>query len=82
MVVLRHGFGIGSAHFKRIRMVMASQSGPDGNGFYTRTYEKQVPVRIYPGSFHFGVDAVAHATLFDDTAPYSVCWWGIPFRVN
>jgi hypothetical protein len=82
MVVLRHGFGIGSAHFKRIRMVMTSQSGPDGNGFYTRTYEKQVPVRIYPGSFHFGVDAVAHATLFDDTAPYSVCWWGIPFRVN
>ena len=82
IVVLRHGFGIGSGHFKRIKMVMTSQSGPDGNGFYTRIYEKQVPVRIYPGSFHFGVDAVTHATLFDDVAPYSVSWWGIPFRVN
>ena len=60
---------------------MTSQSGPDGSGFYTRTYEKQVPVRLYPGYFHFGIDAVTHATLFDDVAPYSVAWWGVPYRV-
>jgi hypothetical protein len=81
IVVLRHGFGHGSGHFKRLRMTMTSQSGPDGSGFYTRTYEKQVPIRIYPGMFHFGVDAVTRATLFDDVAPYSVSWWGIPYRV-
>ncbi len=81
MVVLRHGFGLGSGHFKRTKMAMTSQSGPDGNGFYTRTYEKQVPVRIYPGAFHFGVDAITRATLFDDSAPYSVSWWGVPYRV-
>ncbi len=81
IVVLRHGFGIGSGHFKRNKMMMTSQSGPDGNGFYTRTYEKQVSLRIYPGMFHFGVDAVTHASLFDDVAPYSVSWWGVPYRV-
>jgi hypothetical protein len=81
LVALRHGFSLGAGHFKRVKMAMTSQSGPDGNGLYMRTYEKQVPVRIYPGSFHFGVDAVTRATLYDDAAPYSVAWWGIPYRV-
>jgi hypothetical protein len=81
LVALRHGFSFATGHFKRVKMSMTSQSGPDGNGFYTRTYEKLVPVRFYPGFFHFGIDAVTRATLFDDTAPYSVAWWGIPYRV-
>ena len=81
MVALRNGFGFGAGHFKRARMTMTSESGPDADGFYTRTYEKQMPVRIYPGHFHFGIDAVTRATLFDDAAPYSVSWWGVPYRV-
>jgi len=80
LVALRHGFGRGAGHFKRTRMTKISESGPV-SGFYTRVYEAQVTMRLHPGAFHVGVDAITSETLFDDVAPYSASWWGIPYRV-
>ena len=38
-------------------------------------------VHFHRGFFHMGIDAITRATLMDDVAPYSVSWWGIPYRV-
>ncbi len=82
MVVLRHGFGLQSLHFRRGRMSLVSQTGPDANGFYTRVYELHLQPRFGLGFFHVGIDAVTRATLYDSSAPYSVSWWGVPYAVR
>ena len=79
LVVLRHGFG--SPRFGRARMTLISQTGPDVDGFYTRIYQKHIQPRLGLGSLNVGVDAMTRATLYDDVAPYSVSWWGIPYRM-
>ncbi len=79
VVVLRHGFG--SARFGRARMTLISQTGPDADGFYTKIYQKHIQPRMGMGSLNVGVDALTKATLYDDVAPYSVSWWGIPYRM-
>ncbi len=79
VVVLRHGFG--SLRFGRNRMTLISQTGPDGDGFYTKIYQKHIQPRLGLGSLNVGVDALTRGTLYDDTAPYSVSWWGIPYRM-
>jgi hypothetical protein len=33
------------------------------------------------GLWHFGVDAISHATLYDDTAPYDSQRWVFPYVV-
>jgi hypothetical protein len=38
-------------------------------------------IHFHRGFFHLGLDAITRATLMDDSAPYSVSWWGIPYRV-
>ena len=81
MVALRHGFGLQSLHFQRARMTLVSQSGPDGNGFYTKVYTKSIMPRFGVGSFYVGIDAITKATLYDTNAPYSASWWGVPYRM-
>ncbi len=81
MVAIRNGFGLQSHHFLRARMTLASQSGPDGNGFYTKVYTKTLRVPYTPGSFHVGIDAITRGTLYDSNAPYSASWWGVPYRM-
>ncbi len=81
MVALRHGFGLQSLRYERARMTLVSQSGPDGNGFYTKVYTKTIMPRFGIGSFYVGVDALTKATLYDSNAPYSASWWGVPYRM-
>lgn len=73
-------FGANALQRKRQRMVLVSQVN-NGNGTYTRVYQTPFFVNFHPGFFHAGVDAMTRATIYDDTAPYSVSWWGIPYRV-
>jgi hypothetical protein len=78
LVALRYGFG--PNHRKRVRMELISEID-NGDGTFTRAFQIAYLVHFHPGFFHAGVDAVTRATLFDDVAPYSVSWWGIPYRV-
>ncbi len=82
-VALRFGFDKG--HHRRVRLVLVSEVN-NGDGTYTRVFEvsRNAPVfmHFHQGAFHLAVEALTHATLFDDQAPYSVSWWGIPYRVR
>jgi len=78
IVVLRFGFDV--LHRRRVRMAVVSEVH-NLDGTYTREYELSWFANFHPGYFHAGVDAVTRATLFDDSAPYSVSWWGVPYRV-
>jgi len=78
VVNLRYGFD--ATHHRRSKMLLVSETN-SGNGTYTRVYELTWPVHFHLGFFHAGVDAMVKGTLFDDQAPYSVSWWGIPYRV-
>jgi hypothetical protein len=82
LVALRFGFEGGNK--KRARLALASEVN-NGNGTYTRVFEvsRTAPlfVHFHRGAFHLGVEAMTKASLFDDQAPYSVSWWGIPYRV-
>jgi hypothetical protein len=78
VVALRYGFDM--FHGRRMQMTLISQTD-NGNGTYTREYEREWPVHFHRGFFNAGVDALTRGTLFDDEAPYSVSWWGIPYRV-
>ncbi len=72
-------FGAGEIQRKRQRMVLISEE--NNNGTYTRVFQAAFFMHIHPGFFHAGVDAMTRGTVYDDTAPYSVSWWGIPYRV-
>jgi hypothetical protein len=79
LVALR--FGMDPLHKRRIRMQCVSrvQVGSNYEGVF------QAPafqMHVFPGAFHIAVDALTRETLFDDQAPYSVSWWGFPYRVR
>jgi hypothetical protein len=80
-VVLRYGF----AGFNRKRVRLDLVSEVESGGTYTRVFETSrfapIHIHFHRGFFHLGVDAMSRATLFDDAAPYSVSWWGVPYRV-
>ena len=76
-VALRYGVGL----FMKRRMRMNLVSEVENGGTYTRLYEVPFFVHFHKGWFHAGIDAVTRETLFDDQAPYSVSWWGVPYRV-
>jgi hypothetical protein len=80
-VALRYGY----AGFNRKREQLTLVSQEDNGGTFTRVYETSrlapVLVHFHRGFFNMGVDAMTKATLFDDAAPYSVSWWGVPYRV-
>jgi hypothetical protein len=78
VVALRYGFGF--MQRRRQHMTLVSEvKNPDNT--YTREYESSWYVHFHRGFFNAGVDAITKGTLFDDTKPYSVSWWGIPYRV-
>jgi hypothetical protein len=82
MVMFRIGHGLNG---RRFRMMLVSEAD-NGDGTFTRVFEtvrgpQAIRVLAAPGFFHAGVDAMTRETLFDDVAPYSVNWWGVPFRV-
>jgi len=80
LVVLRWGFN--TLEGKRGRMTLVSQSYDSGTQLYTRVYQKQWTVHPWFGYFHAGVDAVTHATIYDDSpTSYSASWWGVPYHV-
>lgn len=79
LVALRYGFDV--LHRRRQMMTMISQVKNADNTF-TREFELKWFVHFHHGDFNAGVDAATRATLYDDTAPYSVSWWGVPYRVN
>lgn len=78
LVALR--FGMDLLHKRRARMHIVSEQD-NGDGTWTRVYEKMWTVPPHRGFFHVAVDAMTHGTVFDDTEPYSVSWWGVPYRV-
>jgi hypothetical protein len=78
LVALR--FGCDQLHKRRARMRFVS--GQDnGDGTFTRVYERTWTVPPAPGFFHVAVDAMTRGTVFDDAEPYAVSWWGVPYRV-
>ena len=82
IVALR--FGVDILHKKRVQLAIVSET-KNGDGTYTRVFETAPAspqfVHFHKGYFNLGVDALTKATLFDDSAPYSVSWWGVPYRV-
>ena len=78
IVVLRYGFD--PFHRRRAHMTLVSEVQNPNNTF-TREYELAWFVHFHRGFFNAGVDAITRGTLYDDAAPYSVSWWGVPYRV-
>jgi len=84
IVALRYGVNV-SQHKRALLTLVSSED--NGDGTYTRVYETPLNplaylyMHVFSGWFHFGVDAITYATLFDDSAPYSASWWAIPYRV-
>jgi len=80
IVAFRYGYDLFN-HNRRQRMAMVSEVN-NGNNTFTREYESSWMVHFHHGYFNAGIDALTRATLYDDAAPYSVSWWGVPYRVN
>ena len=79
LVALR--FGMDPFHKRRIRMQCISRV-QDGTNYVGVFQAPVFRMHVFPGAFHIAVDALTRETLFDDTAPYSVSWWGFPYRVR
>lgn len=80
-VALRYGFlGL---NWRRVPMALTSEV--NNGGVYTRVFEttrmKPIFIHFYRGFFHLGIDALTRGSIFDDQAPYSASWWGVPYRV-
>jgi len=78
LVALR--FGCDLMHKRRARMALVSETN-NGDGTFTRVFSRTWTVPPIPGFFHAAVDAMTRGTVFDDAEPYSVSWWGVPYRV-
>ncbi len=77
-VVLR--FGYDGYHKRRVKFQLLS-STDNGDGTFMRVYERIWYANLHAGYFHAGVEAMTRGTIRDDAAPYSVSWWGMPYRV-
>jgi hypothetical protein len=78
VVVLRYGFD--ASHGRRARMKLVSETA-NADGGFDRTYELSWQAHFHLGMFNAQIDAMTKRTLFDDTAPYAVSWWAVPYRV-
>ena len=78
LVSLRFGFNV--LHKRRAQFHIISETN-NGDGTYTRVYEKAWTAHLHPGYFNAGVEAMTKGTVYDDAESYSVSWWGIPYRV-
>jgi hypothetical protein len=80
IVALRYGFDL-FGHRRRQHLALISETD-NGDGTFTRVYRSnQWFMHFNRGFFTVGIDALTKGTLFDDAAPYSVSWWGLPYRV-
>jgi hypothetical protein len=79
-VALRFGFTRDGLHRHRIRLHLVSETF-DGS-VYTRVYERPFMMHMARGVFALGVDATTHGTMFDDAAPVSNSFWGVPYLVT
>ena len=81
IVVLRYGYLGLNKRRTRLALVSEELSG----GLYVRVYEisraQPMYMHFHRGFFNMSVDAMTRETLFDDSAPYAVSWWGVPYRV-
>lgn len=79
-------YGVNAMHHKRALLDLISEVN-NGDGTYTRVFEtsrnplRYLFVHYHTGWFHMGIDAVTKETLFQNPAPYSASWWGVPYRV-
>ncbi|MEE9288654.1 MAG: hypothetical protein V3U69_03585 [Bacteroidota bacterium] len=80
MVVLRYGAGRTGLRRHRIRLKLVSETQVGDS--YERVYELTWNIHFHLGKFNAHVDAVTHGTLFDDTAPVSTSFWGVPYIVQ
>lgn len=78
IVALRFGFD--AFHKRRARFHLVAETN-NGDGSYTRVYERLWNANLHPGYFNAGVEAMTKGTIYTDTDAYSVSWWGIPYRV-
>ncbi len=79
LVVLRYGFAPDGRR-RRIRLHLISESFDGTN--YTRVYTRIFNMHFHRGVFAAAVDAMTRETLFDDTAPVSTSFWGVPYVVT
>ncbi len=78
LVTLR--FGCDEFHRRRTAFHIVSETN-NGDGTYTRVFEKNWTAHVHPGYFNAGVEAMTRGTVYDVAAAYSVSWWAIPYRV-
>lgn len=82
LVALRFGFS--AFHRRRVMLQLVSET-LNGDGTFTRVFETSAArplfMHMHPGFFQVGVDATTRGTVFDDTDPYAVSFWGVPYRV-
>lgn len=78
LVALR--LGADFIHRRRARLHLVSETN-NGDGTFTRVFERAWTVQPYFGPIHVGIDAMTRGTVYSDTEPYAVHWWGVPCRV-
>jgi hypothetical protein len=79
-VALRFGFSPDGRHRHRIRLHMVSETF--NGSVFTRVYERPFVMHMQQGRFAASVDAATHSTMFDDAAPVSNSFWGVPYVVT
>jgi hypothetical protein len=83
LVALRYGCTVQVRNRRLMRCVSETQVGDKFlREFATGTPTLAAPVvGVSRGYFHIGIDAITKETVYDDAAPYSSSWWGVPYRV-
>lgn len=80
MVVLRYGAMPTGLRRHRARLTMVSET--QVGSMYERVYEITWRAHAHVGKFNAHVDAVTRETLYDDVAPVSTSFWGVPYIVQ
>lgn len=84
MVYLHHGIAGSHLERRRVRMPLVATSGPPGNR--TRVYDRMIHVglptwAILAARFNATVDVFSHGSVYDNAAPFSNEFWGLPYIV-
>ncbi len=75
-------YGADSRGFNRFRQRFHLVSQTQNGSTYTRVYEISVKAHWNFGRFNAVAEAVAHQSIFDDTAPFENNYWGVPYVVR
>ncbi len=84
MVYLHHGIAGSHLERRRVRMPLVATSGPPGNR--TRVYDRMIHVglptwAILAARFNAVVDVFSRGSVYDNSAPFSNEFWGLPYIV-